>query len=101
MAVPEDHRRKCRQVHDGVKGVTNPITVKPRITAADVKAKIESAFARHAKLDAKKIKVEATDSKVVLRRSVRSWQEREDAEQAAWSAPGVSKLENDVVVSPW
>jgi len=85
----------------GVKGVTNRITVKPRINAADVKAKIESAFTRHAQLDANKIKVEATESKVVLRGSVRTWWEREDAEQAAWSAPGVSRVENDVVVSPW
>jgi osmotically-inducible protein OsmY len=85
----------------GVKGVTNRITVKPRINAADVKAKIEGAFARHAQLDADKIRIEATESKVVLRGSVRSWREREDAEQAAWSAPGVSRVENDVVVSPW
>jgi len=85
----------------GIKGVTNRITVKPRVNAADVKAKIESAFTRHAQLDANKIKVEATDGKVVLRGSVRSWREKEDAEQAAWSAPGVSKVQSDVVVSPW
>ena len=85
----------------GVKGVTNHITVTPRVNAADVKAKIESAFTRHAQLDANKIKVEAKDSKVVLRGVVRSWREKEDAEQAAWSAPGVSKVESDVVVSPW
>lgn len=85
----------------GIKGVTNRITVKPRINAADVKTKIESAFMRHAQLDANKIKVEATDGKVVLRGSVRSWREKEDAEHAAWSAPGVSKVESDVVVTPW
>lgn len=85
----------------GVTGITNRIVVKPRINAADVKAKIQSAFTRHAQLDSNKIKVEATNSKVVLRGSVRSWQERQDAELAAWSAPGVSNVENDVVVNPW
>jgi len=85
----------------GIKGITNRITVKPRVNAADVKSKIQSAFTRHAQLDSNKIKVEATDSRVVLRGSVRSWQEREDAEVAAWSAPGVSKVDNEVVVGPW
>ena len=84
----------------GVKGVTNSITIKPRVSAADVKAKIENAFARRAQLDANQIKVESTDSKVILRGSVHSWDEREQAEQAAWAAPGVSKVENNVMVNP-
>ena len=84
----------------GVKGVTNSITIKPHVSVADVKSKIESAFARRAQLDANQIKVESTDSKVILRGSVHSWNEREQAEQAAWSAPGVSKVENNVIVSP-
>jgi osmotically-inducible protein OsmY len=85
----------------GVKGVTNRISVKPRISAADVKRKIEGAFARRAQLDANQIKVESTDNKVILRGNVRSWQEKEQAEQVAWSAPGVSSVENNVVVTPW
>jgi len=84
----------------GVKGVTNNISIKPRVSVADVKAKIESAFARRAQLDANQIRVESSDSKVVLRGSVRSWDEKELAEHAAWAAPGVSKVENDVIVSP-
>ena len=85
----------------GVKGVTNSIRIKPRVSAADVKAKIESAFARRAQLDANQIKVESTDSKVILRGSVHSWDEKDQAEQAAWGAPGVTKVENDVIVSPF
>jgi osmotically-inducible protein OsmY len=84
----------------GVKGFTNSIKIKPRVSTADVKAKIESAFARLAQLDANQIKVESTNSKVTLRGSVHSWDEWEQAEQAAWAAPGVSKVENYVIVNP-
>jgi osmotically-inducible protein OsmY len=84
----------------GVKGVSNNITIKPRVSAGDVKAKIEGAFARRAQLDANAITVEASDSKVILHGSVHSWDEREQAEQAAWAAPGVTKVENNVTVIP-
>jgi len=85
----------------GVRGITNRITVKPSVNAADVRAKIQSALVRHAQRDANDIKVEANDGRVVLRGSVHSWQEREQAEEAAWSAPGVSKVENNVIVASW
>jgi osmotically-inducible protein OsmY len=84
----------------GVKGVTNSIGIKPRVSVADVKAKIEGAFARRAQLDANQIRVESSDSKVILRGSVHSWDEKEQAEQAAWAAPGVTKVENNVMVIP-
>jgi osmotically-inducible protein OsmY len=84
----------------GVRGVTNSIGIKPKVSAADVKAKIESAFARRAQLDANQIRVESSESKVILRGSVHSWDERDQAEQAAWAAPGVTKVDNNVLVIP-
>lgn len=83
----------------GVKGVTNRLIIKPVVAAADVKAKIERVFARRAHSDADQIKVESIGNKVVLRGSVRSWQAKEDAEQAAWSAPGVAQLDDKLMVS--
>jgi osmotically-inducible protein OsmY len=84
----------------GVKGVTNLISVKPPQTSpADIKHKIEQAFERAADLDAETIFVEAKDGKVILRGAVESWKEREQAEWAAWAAPGVSHVENHILVT--
>lgn len=82
----------------GVKGLTNLITVKPRVSAADVRAKIETALERSAEIDAQRIHVEALNGTVRLTGRVRSWAERNDAEQAAWSAPGVTKVEDRLLV---
>jgi osmotically-inducible protein OsmY len=65
-----------------------------------VKTKIEEALKRIAELDAKMISVEAVGSKVVLNGTVRSWAEREEAERAAWRAPGVTEVDNKIVVIP-
>jgi osmotically-inducible protein OsmY len=84
----------------GVKGVTNLISVKPPQTSPkDIKHKIEQAFERAADLDAEMISVEAKDGKVILRGTVDSWAERERAELAAWAAPGVSRVENEILIA--
>jgi len=83
----------------GVKGVDNEITVKPKVAPTDVKAKIEAALKRNAMLDAQQIQVEADGGKVTLRGSVSSWAERDEAESAAWAAPGVTEVKDLIAVT--
>jgi osmotically-inducible protein OsmY len=84
----------------GVKGVSNTILLKPRAEPTEVKRKIQEALRRSAEVDANRIEVEARGGEVVLKGTVRSWIEREEAERAAWAAPGVTKVEDRILVSP-
>ncbi len=83
----------------GVKGVTNSIALKPKATPYEVRRKIEDALRRSAELDASRITVEANGSEVILRGTVRSWAEREEAQRAAWAAPGVTRVDDRITVS--
>jgi osmotically-inducible protein OsmY len=84
----------------GVTGVSNQISVRPpKVSAGEIKQRIEQALERAAELDAGKISVEADNGKVTLRGTVNSWTERDEAEWAAWAAPGVSRVENDLRIS--
>ena len=84
----------------GVKGVSNSILVKPHVTAGDVKDKIQDAFKRSAEVDASHVQVEAKDGCITLRGTVRSLLERTEAERAAWAAPGVTTVDDRLVVAP-
>src|SRR5258706_9940245 len=84
----------------GVKGVTNVVTVKPKVEPSELQRKIQEAFKRNAEVDANRITVEANGSEVTLQGTVRSLIEREEAERVAWSAPGITHVEDRIVVSP-
>ena len=92
----------ARTVRDlmGVKGVTNSIIVKPQVKTIDVRDKIEAAFKRSAEVDARRISVVADDGTVILSGNVHSWAERQEAERAAWAAPGVTLVDDRLTVVP-
>jgi len=84
----------------GVVWFSNQITVKPTVKPQNIKDKIVSAFQRNALLDSRRITVETRSGCVILSGSVRSWGERAEAQWAAWAAPGVSEVENNIIISP-
>ena len=82
----------------GVVGVTNEIRVKPKVVSRDVRSEILEALKRNAELDANSIMVAVHDDKVTLMGKVRNWRERDVAERAAWSAPGVTAVEDRLFI---
>jgi osmotically-inducible protein OsmY len=83
---------------EGVRSVLNFITVKPKVSPSEIQRKISAAFQRSASLDAEKITATVEGSKVILRGFVRSYAEKEDAAHAAWAAPGITDVENKLVI---
>lgn len=93
----QDAERVVRRL-TGVTGVTNLITVKPRVAASELQQKIEKALIRSVETDAKRITVEVDGDSVILMGTVKSWAEREEAERAAWGAPGVASVDNRITI---
>src|SRR5260370_1355946 len=94
----DDAERVVRRLQ-GVRGVSNLIAVRPRLSPTELKEKIEQALVRTAELDAQGIQVRVEGSKVILEGKVRSWAERDEAERAASSAPGVTAVENRIQIT--
>jgi osmotically-inducible protein OsmY len=83
----------------GVTGICNEITIKPKATPAGLKAKIKAALVRNAQIDAEEIDVTTDGGTVILRGGVDTCYERVVAERVAWSAPGVTHVEDLLTVN--
>jgi osmotically-inducible protein OsmY len=95
--LKEQAERAVRRQH-GVMGVTNLINIEPSARPSEIKQRIEDAFRRSAQIDADRITIEALGGEVTLRGKVRTWSERDEAQQTAWSATGVTKVKNEITI---
>lgn len=82
----------------GVKGISNAIALTPQVKEKDVASLISEALRRHAEREASRIKIVTDGGTVTLEGRVDSWAERSEIEQAAWSARGVTKVEDRLLV---
>lgn len=101
-----DHQFQKRAAEDavetltGIRGVNNLITLNDDVVASsDIRTKIESALKRAAELEGKAITVEVDGNNVTLRGTVSSSAERDEAERAAWSAPGVWSVDDQLEIA--
>lgn len=103
--VEWDYQRKAAEKAvrklRGVMGVTNLISLQPRVRVTNVREQIEAALKRDAVIEAARINIDVSDSKVTLRGTTHTWSERGRVEDAAWAVPGVLQVTNDLVVQPF
>jgi osmotically-inducible protein OsmY len=83
----------------GVRGISDNIKISSRISPPQLQSKIEAALKRQAVLDAQRISVDVNGNEVILRGTVRSWSEKQEAERTAWSAPGVMSVNSQIFVA--
>ena len=94
----ETAERAVRKL-SGVVGVDNRLTLRPQVAVADIQRRIEEALKRNAEIDAKAIQIKVEGSVVKLEGRVHLWRERQIAERAAWSVPGVNKVEDHLLIA--
>ncbi len=93
----EEAERVVRRL-SGVTGVSNLISVRPRLQPRDVRDRISKAFQRNAELESSAIQIDVSESSVTLSGQVKAWHERKIAEDAAWAIPGVTAVHDNIVV---